>query len=90
MRFKALLSFTSLLVACGPTTPPDESPQATLAVMAEVRPGTPLDEMLEMLDRHLVNAMAGQLDGSAGEEFLRAEANGRTGTPSSGFRRSSW
>ena len=27
-----------------------------------------------MLDRHLVNAMAGQLDGSAGEEFLRAEA----------------
>jgi hypothetical protein len=42
--------------------------------MAEIRPGTPLDEMLEMLDQHLVNAMAGQLDGDAGSEFLRAEA----------------
>ncbi|MGH7465600.1 MAG: hypothetical protein ACREK1_10535, partial [Longimicrobiales bacterium] len=74
MRFIALLLFTTLGAGCGPVAPPDESPQATIALMAELRPGTPLDEMLEMLDRHLVNAMAGQLDGSAGEEFLRAEA----------------
>src|SRR5690606_2747230 len=54
--------------------PPDESPQATIALMSEIRPGTPLDEMLELLDQHLVNAMAGQLEGSALDEFSRAEA----------------
>lgn len=74
MRYTALLLFTSLLAACGPTAPPGDSPRATLAIMAEIRPGTPLGEMLEMLDRHLVAAMAGQLDGAAGEAFLRAEA----------------
>jgi hypothetical protein len=74
MKITALLLLTMLVAACGPTTPPDGSPQATIEVMAEIRPGTPLDQILEKLDQHLVNAMAGQLDGSAGSEFLRAEA----------------
>lgn len=74
MRFTALVLLILLAAACGPTTPPDASPEATIEVMAEIRPGTPLDEMLERLDQHLVNAMAGQLDGNAGNEFLRAEA----------------
>lgn len=74
MRFTAPILLITLVAACGPTTVPDDAPEATIAVMAEVRPGTPLDEMLEMLDQHLVNAMAGQLDGNAGDEFLRAEA----------------
>ena len=73
MRFAALILLTSLF-ACGPTAAPDDAPAATIAVMAEIRPGTPLDEMLETLDQHLVNAMAGQLEGDAGDEFLRAEA----------------
>ncbi|HEX2168332.1 MAG TPA: hypothetical protein VHG09_13945 [Longimicrobiales bacterium] len=73
MRSTALVLLTTL-VACGPTTPPDDVPEATIAVMAEIRPGTPLHDMLEMLDQHLVNAMAGQLEGTAGDEFLRAEA----------------
>lgn len=74
MRFTALLLLIPFAGACGPTAPPDNSPEATIEVMAEIRPGTPLDEMLERLDQHLVNAMSGQLDGDAGNEFLRAEA----------------
>lgn len=74
MRFTDLLPLILLAAACGPTTLPDDSPEATIEVMAEIRPGTPLDEMLERLDQHLVNAMAGQLEGDAGNEFLRAEA----------------
>jgi hypothetical protein len=74
MRITALLLLVMTVMACGPTTPPDDSPQATIEVMAEIRPGTPLEEILTKLDQHLVNAMAGQLDGSAGDEFLRAEA----------------
>ena len=74
MRLKVLLSLTPLAVACGPTAPPQNAHEATIEVMAEVRPGTALDEMLERLDQHLVAAMAGQLEGSAGDEFLRAEA----------------
>lgn len=74
MRITVLLVLTLPVIACGPTTPPDDSPQATIEMMAEIRPGTPLEEILARLDQHLVNAMAGQLDGSAGAEFLRAEA----------------
>lgn len=74
MRIKLLLPLTSLAVACGPTAPPEDAQEATIEAMAEVRPGTPLDEMLEKLDQHLVASMAGELEGSAGEEFLRAEA----------------
>jgi len=74
MRFVVLLLLTCAVAACGPSRPPDESPQATIAVMAAIRPGTPLEEMLEMLDQHLVNAMAGQMEGGALNEFSRAEA----------------
>lgn len=74
MRFVVLLLLTSAAATCGPSRPPDESPQATIAVMTEMRPGTPLDEMLERLDQYLVNAMAGQMEGDALNEFSRAEA----------------
>ena len=40
MRFNALPVFILLAAACGPTSPPDSSPQATIEVMAEIRPGT--------------------------------------------------
>jgi len=73
MRFVVLL-LGFAIVACGPSRPPEESPQTTIAVMAEIRPGTPLDEMLEKLDGHLVAAMTGQLEGDAVDQFLRAEA----------------
>jgi hypothetical protein len=45
--------------------PPDDDARSAppIAVMAEVRPGTPLDTMLGMLDQHLVRALEGQLDG---------------------------
>lgn len=74
MRFAALPLFTCILAACGPTPPAEESSQAAIAVMAEIRPGTPLDSMLFLLDRHLVNAMAGQMESEALDEFRRAEA----------------
>ncbi|HEX6307227.1 MAG TPA: hypothetical protein VFZ69_03505 [Longimicrobiales bacterium] len=74
MKSIALLLFTCMLAGCGPSRPADDSPQATYAVLAQVRPGTPLEEMLEMLDRHLVNAMAGEMEGDALTEFNRAEA----------------
>ncbi|MBR9990066.1 MAG: hypothetical protein KFH98_09940 [Gemmatimonadetes bacterium] len=74
MRYAALLLLTSFIAACGPPALPQDSTRATIEVMAAIRPGTPLEEMLERLDQHLVNAMSGQLDGSAGEEFLLAEA----------------
>ncbi|HEX6134313.1 MAG TPA: hypothetical protein VFZ24_10120 [Longimicrobiales bacterium] len=74
MKSIVLLPFTCVMAACGPSRPPDDSPQATIAVMTELRPGTPLEEMLEMLDQHLVNAMAGEMEGDALDEFSRAEA----------------
>jgi hypothetical protein len=74
MRLIALLLFLCVIQACGPSRPPDDSPQATIAVMTEIRPGTPLAEMLEMLDQYLVSSMSGQLEGSAVDEFRHAEA----------------
>jgi hypothetical protein len=74
MRVLVLLLGAAIAAACGPRTPEPDTPQATFAVMAELRPGTPLEDMLELLDRHLVNAMAGQMEGAALDEFRRAEA----------------
>lgn len=75
MKPSVLLFAACIAAACGPRTPePEPSSQATIAVMAEIRPGTPLEDMLETLDRHLVNAMAGQMEGDAVDEFRHAEA----------------
>lgn len=75
MRHPVLLLAACLAAACGPRTSDAEgSTQATIAVMAEIRPGTPLEDMLEMLDRHLVNAMSGEMEGDAVDEFRHAEA----------------
>jgi hypothetical protein len=74
MRVIILLLGASVAAACGPRTPEPDTPQATFAVMAEIRPGTPLEDMLELLDRHLVSAMAGQMEGAALDDFRRAEA----------------
>lgn len=75
MKRPVLLLAACLAAACGPRTPEQESSsRATIAVMAEVRPGTPLEDMLEMLDGHLVNAMSGEMEGRALDEFRRAEA----------------
>jgi len=61
-------------VACGPRQPDDGSEQAAVAIMAQVRPGEPLDSMLWRLDQHLVNAMTGQLEDESLDELHRAEA----------------
>lgn len=47
---------------------------ATAAVMTQIRPGMPLDEMLQQLDQQLALALQGQLEGEAVEHFRRAEA----------------
>jgi hypothetical protein len=69
-----ILSLVLLLGACAPEPDIDAPTRATLAIMAEVRPGMPLDDMLALLDEHLVRAMAGRLEGNALDEFRRAEA----------------
>jgi hypothetical protein len=74
MKNIALILSVSVITACG-AAPPDEPPmQATAAIMTELRPGTPLEELLHMLDEHLVRAMAGRMEGEAVSDFRRAEA----------------
>jgi hypothetical protein len=74
MKNIALILSVCAIAACG-AAPPDESPmQATAAIMMELRPGTPLEELLHMLDEHLVRAMAGRMEGDAVSDFRRAEA----------------
>jgi hypothetical protein len=74
MKNAALILSISVLAACG-AAPPDESPmQATAVIMTELRPGAPLEELLHMLDEHLVRAMAGRMEGDAVGDFRRAEA----------------
>jgi hypothetical protein len=74
MRTTFLLLAACSATACGPSTPEPDSPQVTMAVMTEIRPGTPLEDMLELLDQHLVAAMSGQMEGDALDEYRRAEA----------------
>jgi hypothetical protein len=83
----------SLLAGCG-AAPPEEPPmQATAAVMLEVRPGMPLDEMLHILDEHLVRAMAGRWKArpstTSAAPRRSATACSRRACPSSGFPTSS-
>jgi hypothetical protein len=74
MRTVAVLAAVSVLSACG-AAPQEQAPmETTAAVMSELRPGMPLDEMLRILDEHLVLAMQGRMEGDAVMYFRRAEA----------------
>jgi hypothetical protein len=61
-----------LLAAC--QQPEPAPPQATAIVVTEIRAGAPLDEILQLLDDELAQAMAGELEGDALQHFNRAEA----------------
>jgi hypothetical protein len=74
MRTIAILTAISILAGCRPASPDQTPLDATAAVMADVRPGMPLDQMLQMLDEHLVAAMEGRMEGDAVLYFRRAEA----------------
>jgi hypothetical protein len=74
MKNVALIVSIAVIAACG-AAPQEQPPmQATAAIMTELRPGAPLEEMLHMLDEHLVAAMTGRMEGDAVSEFRRAEA----------------
>jgi hypothetical protein len=62
-----------LCAACG-AAPQPEPTRASVAIMTEVRPGAPLDEILQLLDEHLVRALEGRMEGESVEDFRRAEA----------------
>jgi hypothetical protein len=64
---------SAMTTGCRPAAEPADG-NAGVAIIDEVRAGTPLDDMLRMLDERLAAAMAGPLEGSASEEFARAEA----------------
>jgi hypothetical protein len=78
MRYAALspLLLLALSVAgCAPAPQPqDGTRQATAAIMAEVQPGAPLEQLLAMLEEQLELAAAGRLEGDAVLSFRRAEA----------------
>lgn len=71
---RAVLLLCIAVIACGPSDAADASDQPSVALLAEIRPGMPLDSLLYMIDSHLVQAMAGGMDDEAMVEFLRAEA----------------
>ncbi|HSJ24121.1 MAG TPA: hypothetical protein VK929_05580 [Longimicrobiales bacterium] len=77
MKYVAVIRIMPVLMlaaACG-AAPQSEPPmQATAAIMTEVRPGAPLDEVLQLMDAHLVRALEGRLEGEALQDFRRAEA----------------
>lgn len=63
-----------LIAGCAPSTDSDAPERATVAVMSEVPPGMPLDQILTLLEEHLVRAEVGRMEGSALDEFRHAEA----------------
>jgi hypothetical protein len=69
-----LLTVLVAVGACAPPADNDAPERATLAIMTELRAGMPLDDMLRLLDEHLVRAMAGRMEGSSVDDFRRAEA----------------
>jgi hypothetical protein len=72
MRNVALALLLLLVAACQGAEPaPAQSPPVALP---DLRPGTPLEVMLLHLDQALVRAIAGDLEGSAADQFERAEA----------------
>lgn len=65
-----------LLVAAACAQPPQHEPpiQATAAIMAEIQPGAPLEQLLDMMEEHLDRAAEGRLEGETVQDFRRAEA----------------
>lgn len=75
MKIILLLMWTGIAAGCGPREPDEtRAERATVAALAQMRAGAPLDSMLWRLDQHLVNAMTGRLEGEAAIEFRQAEA----------------
>jgi len=71
---RAVLLLCIALAACGPSDAADAADPASVAILAEIRAGMPLDSLLYMIDEHLVRATAGGMEGDAALQFLRAEA----------------
>ena len=73
MRIVAIVVSLSIAAGCQPR--PEETPaQSTAIVMTEIRPGAPLDEMLQHLETEVVLADSGGMEGEAVNHFRRAEA----------------
>jgi hypothetical protein len=77
MRNAALALPLLLLVAVcqRPAPVSEEAPeQPADVVLTDLRPGTPLEQMLLYLDQELARAIAGEMEGVAVDHFRRAEA----------------
>jgi hypothetical protein len=74
MRKVAFVLIVPLFAGCGASPPDPEPMEATASIMGEVRPGMPLDEMLQVLENYLVSAIQGRMEGDAVNDFRRAEA----------------
>jgi hypothetical protein len=78
MRYSAIPSIVLpllLCAACGASPQPEQQTRASVAIMTEVRPGTPLDDILVLMDEHLERALEGRMEGEAAiTDFRRAEA----------------
>lgn len=73
MRIVTLALLLPLVAGCQPA--PETAPaQPSAVVLTNLRPGTPLEQMLLQLDQALVRAIAGGMEGAAADEFLRGEA----------------
>jgi hypothetical protein len=75
MRNVALAPLLLLLVAACRAPAPEQAPeQPADVVLTNLRPGTPLEQMLQYLDQALVHAIAGDMEGAAVDQFRHAEA----------------
>jgi hypothetical protein len=78
MKYIAIFQIVTPLlfvVGCGAAPQPDQPARASVAIMTEVRPGMPLDDILLLMDEHLVRALEARLEGEAAlNDFRRAEA----------------
>jgi hypothetical protein len=74
MRKFAFVLIVPLCAGCRASPPDPEPMEATASIMAEVRPGMPLEEMLQILDSYLVSAIEGRMEGESVNDFRRAEA----------------
>jgi hypothetical protein len=70
------IAVLALLLVAGCQSPaPEPAPaQPAAVVIAELRPGAPLEEMLHLLERELVIAINGDMEGAAVDHLRRAEA----------------
>jgi hypothetical protein len=69
-----LLPLALLLAGCPRPQLDDPPMRATFAIMQEVPPGAPLEELLVTLEELLRSALYGRMEGAALADFRRAEA----------------